>query len=392
MQFVVNITKARGRKKGSQNVRHKYLMRFLLPTGQWLRIYPDTSELNDHGQVIGGPAATRKIIRREFEKKFFKDEPVITGHGRHTTKRIQIRPGFIDFDFRDSTVSRLYGRGVPKWMSKVQLPESEMVGSERTPEKEPPVEYPHEHDVPPMEDIKPAITYIPEPTTATQMAIGEKLEEDEDPILLARELLNITMASRSTGRTPSGEKIKPKRKRATVGSRKIKPLPHWAVAKYKDAAHLQRELSKEGKPLSTLITLGLWKKRVPNTKHKQQLISEWQSTIRYHSRQAVSMMRKTDTYLDKRKAEDAQDIDPGSAHSKAESFIRDEERKLRQIGTQVLLEEVRKYQATANPDNRFDTVANSSIMTAIYEIAQSRARSEERRVGKECRSRWSPYH
>jgi len=27
-----------------------------------------------------------------------------------------------------------------------------------------------------------------------------------------------------------------------------------------------------------------------------------------------------------------------------------------------------------------------------YEHARSRAISEERRVGKECRSRWSPYH
>src|SRR5690348_17667865 len=26
------------------------------------------------------------------------------------------------------------------------------------------------------------------------------------------------------------------------------------------------------------------------------------------------------------------------------------------------------------------------------QIAQSQSRSEERRVGKECRSRWSPYH
>ena len=26
------------------------------------------------------------------------------------------------------------------------------------------------------------------------------------------------------------------------------------------------------------------------------------------------------------------------------------------------------------------------------EILDSRGRSEERRVGKECRSRWSPYH
>ena len=28
---------------------------------------------------------------------------------------------------------------------------------------------------------------------------------------------------------------------------------------------------------------------------------------------------------------------------------------------------------------------------AVHELAR-RARSEERRVGKECRSRWSPYH
>ena len=29
---------------------------------------------------------------------------------------------------------------------------------------------------------------------------------------------------------------------------------------------------------------------------------------------------------------------------------------------------------------------------AIREYAEIRRRSEERRVGKECRSRWSPYH
>src|SRR3712207_7959386 len=28
----------------------------------------------------------------------------------------------------------------------------------------------------------------------------------------------------------------------------------------------------------------------------------------------------------------------------------------------------------------------------ILDMAKGRARSEERRVGKECRSRWSPYH
>src|SRR3712207_9430265 len=29
---------------------------------------------------------------------------------------------------------------------------------------------------------------------------------------------------------------------------------------------------------------------------------------------------------------------------------------------------------------------------AGYEVTLSKVRSEERRVGKECRSRWSPYH
>jgi len=31
-------------------------------------------------------------------------------------------------------------------------------------------------------------------------------------------------------------------------------------------------------------------------------------------------------------------------------------------------------------------------MPDVFELAVSATRSEERRVGKECRSRWSPYH
>ena len=34
----------------------------------------------------------------------------------------------------------------------------------------------------------------------------------------------------------------------------------------------------------------------------------------------------------------------------------------------------------------------STISEAAEEIEQGLTRSEERRVGKECRSRWSPYH
>ena len=35
---------------------------------------------------------------------------------------------------------------------------------------------------------------------------------------------------------------------------------------------------------------------------------------------------------------------------------------------------------------------NESIDITVLPSATSTGRSEERRVGKECRSRWSPYH
>ena len=43
-----------------------------------------------------------------------------------------------------------------------------------------------------------------------------------------------------------------------------------------------------------------------------------------------------------------------------------------------------------SPDE-FNFVENSLIQSMIYEASKT-DRSEERRVGKECRSRWSPYH
>ena len=41
-----------------------------------------------------------------------------------------------------------------------------------------------------------------------------------------------------------------------------------------------------------------------------------------------------------------------------------------------------------NKTELIDKIAAGAEITK----AQAKARSEERRVGKECRSRWSPYH
>ena len=38
------------------------------------------------------------------------------------------------------------------------------------------------------------------------------------------------------------------------------------------------------------------------------------------------------------------------------------------------------------------TALNSELVSRHYPAIESSRRSEERRVGKECRSRWSPYH
>ena len=46
----------------------------------------------------------------------------------------------------------------------------------------------------------------------------------------------------------------------------------------------------------------------------------------------------------------------------------------------------------ANPNTPNDTVHNFGRNAVIFASMFDRSRSEERRVGKECRSRWSPYH
>ena len=47
---------------------------------------------------------------------------------------------------------------------------------------------------------------------------------------------------------------------------------------------------------------------------------------------------------------------------------------------------------TIPTDNRHNAEQMLAIKGMDYIIQEVRSRSEERRVGKECRSRWSPYH
>ena len=42
--------------------------------------------------------------------------------------------------------------------------------------------------------------------------------------------------------------------------------------------------------------------------------------------------------------------------------------------------------------HRFDIITRRTAFDLDKAEKRARSRSEERRVGKECRSRWSPYH
>src|SRR5256885_4624448 len=54
--------------------------------------------------------------------------------------------------------------------------------------------------------------------------------------------------------------------------------------------------------------------------------------------------------------------------------------------------EAKKKQRRAKLDTELDAAALKEVIGEFKKIVRQHTRSEERRVGKECRSRWSPYH
>ena len=62
------------------------------------------------------------------------------------------------------------------------------------------------------------------------------------------------------------------------------------------------------------------------------------------------------------------------------------------INTVNKYREIYKYHKKNHGDKQFEDEYYSEL--SLYKIAAKEIaeRSEERRVGKECRSRWSPYH
>src|SRR5256886_13698512 len=54
----------------------------------------------------------------------------------------------------------------------------------------------------------------------------------------------------------------------------------------------------------------------------------------------------------------------------------------------VVTQKGKGYEPAEKSADKYHGVVKFDVVTGV----QAKARSEERRVGKECRSRWSPYH
>ena len=65
-------------------------------------------------------------------------------------------------------------------------------------------------------------------------------------------------------------------------------------------------------------------------------------------------------------------------------------------GASTLVEAARWLLSSAESRGLTVAVAESltggKVVSTLVSVPEARSRSEERRVGKECRSRWSPYH
>src|SRR2546430_15639861 len=80
------------------------------------------------------------------------------------------------------------------------------------------------------------------------------------------------------------------------------------------------------------------------------------------------------------------------------TLFRSLERETVNVGTMVreILHQLRDAEPHRNVELRVsalpDARADCALLRQVLVNLLSNARSEERRVGKECRSRWSPYH
>lgn len=365
-----------------------YLAEVTLSDGSKRFIEPRPAELDANGQVIGGRAAVREIVNRELfgeygfktDGTFWQNKGILMEYrattnakGKVVVEDVPRHAGYSAIDFRDPSVARAYDKGLPAKITKFAVDAKEPTP---LPSKEK-VELPEggTADKPGIHEI--GIHTVPPHHPDTLVAIGEPLKDKEDPLALATAYLDAYLNARkpSQAKTEAGqERARAERKGqfdGVVGSREIKPLPDWAVNKYSTPEELQIALSRgeDGKPLTTLITLGLWNKENKSKRVREQLVSEWTPFIRRWARRFASVFANTDSYrkFDK--------IDGGGEKAQR-NWLYDRERDLFNDAVIVLLDEANAYKSndeTVGPYSRFDKKAENAIKNHLEKKSKEAA-------------------
>ena len=88
------------------------------------------------------------------------------------------------------------------------------------------------------------------------------------------------------------------------------------------------------------------------------------------------------------------DYDVTEGVIKPESWVEISKHLTPELKREGLMREIIRHVQSARKKAglQVDDRIELGITSSDTEIAQAQLRSEERRVGKECRSRWSPYH
>ena len=373
---------------------HKYLAHVVFSDGTERYIEPRAEELDENGQVLGGQPAIREIVNRElFGDYGFKDgvfwqkkgalieyKTRTDASGKVVVDPIQRHEGYTSFEFRDSSVARAYGGsedGLPKKITQYKVAAKP---KEPIPTKDK-IELPEgaTSDQPPtIEEL--GIHNVPKRLPDNRTAIGEPLQSEEDPIAIANAFLEASLRAKrpSKAKTEAGQqRAREERKDQfdeIVGKREIKALPAWAVNKFDNAEHLQTELSREGRPLTTLITLGIWNPDNKSKRVREQLVREWTPFIRRWARRFASVFTGTDIY--RQMDEVARTKDGASARmaeASATRYIRDRERDLFNDAVVALLHEANVYVPNDEPHgqySRFDKRAENVIKNNLERIAK----------------------
>ena len=398
---------ARYDEKPSEAKRpYKYVAIIVLSDGSKAYIKPNDKELDDEGQLKGGQTAVRDIVNRElFGEYGFKEDGTFwkkkgllfdyktrtAANGKVVVDAVQLHDGYQSIEFRDSSVSRAYGKGLPAKITKYLVAPSNI--DPRTGETEGLPRKPDEAPIEGTSDVpvdEMGMHNVPKRLPQTHVAIGEALKNEEDPIAIASAYLSVFLEARkpSQAKTPEGRaKARAERKGhydEIVGKRSIQALPSWAINKFDSAAELQHELgrantidwteaSKEGiqqkhseggHPLTTLITLGLWDPQNKNKRFREQLLKEWTPFLRQQARRYANVYSGTDAF---RKFGEGVDKN---------AWLRDRERDLYNHGVAVLLHEADTYVSNDEPDgpySRFDKKAKNAIKQDLKRMSREAA-------------------